>query len=89
MITEIAQFLLNFQNQKIKWKGNYQITLHKICENTGLHWPVFSRIRAKLRFCPYTGEYGSVETSILAYFMQCNDLPGDKRIDVFVEWYNE
>ena len=22
-------------------------------------------------FCPYTGEYGSVKNSILAYFMQC------------------
>ena len=22
-------------------------------------------------FCPYTGEYGSMETRILAYFMQC------------------
>ena len=24
-----------------------------------------------LRFCPYTGECGSVKTRILAYFMQC------------------
>ena len=25
----------------------------------------------KGRFCPYTGEYGSVKTSTLVYFMQC------------------
>ena len=25
----------------------------------------------KDRFCPYTGEYSSVKTSTLAYFMQC------------------
>ena len=25
----------------------------------------------KDRFCPNTGEYGSVKTRILAYFMQC------------------
>ena len=25
-----------------------------------------------LRFCPYKGEYGSVKTRILAYFMQCD-----------------
>ena len=24
-----------------------------------------------LRFCPYTEEYGSLKTGILAYFMQC------------------
>ena len=25
-----------------------------------------------IRFCPYAGEYKSVKTPILAYFMQCN-----------------
>ena len=42
-------------------------SLHKIWSKTGFHWPVFSRIRAES--CPYTGEYGSVKTRILAYFM--------------------
>ena len=30
-----------------------------------------TRILQNLRFCPYTGAYGSVKTRILAYFMQC------------------
>ena len=40
-------------------------TLHKT-------WPVFPRVRTKStkRFCSYTGEYGSVKTRILTYFMQ-------------------
>ena len=42
------------------FESSYQ-TLHKTCENT-----VFT----DLRFCPYTGEYGSVTTRTLAYFMQ-------------------
>ena len=35
-------------------------SLHKICENTGFNWSVFSP----------TGEYGLVKTRIPAYFMQ-------------------
>ena len=26
------------------------------------------------RFCPYAGEYGSVKTCIVAYFMQCSGI---------------
>ena len=43
--------------------------LHKICQHTDFCWPVFSRITTS-RFCPCMGEYGSVKTRILAYFMQ-------------------
>ena len=32
-----------------------------------LYSPVY---RHNLRFCPYLGEYGSLKTRILAYFMQ-------------------
>ena len=42
-------------------KQSKELTLHKLCESTGFY----------CRFCPYTGEYGSVKTLILAYFMQC------------------
>ena len=52
-------------NIKLKW-----LSLHKIRENTGFHWPVFSCIRTESRFCSYKWEYGSVKTRILAYFMQ-------------------
>ena len=47
------------------------LTLHKICKNTSFNWPVFSCIRTESRFCPYAGEYGSIKTRILGYFMQC------------------
>ena len=36
--------------------------LHKIYENKGF---------LSVKFCPYTGEYGSVKTCILASFIQC------------------
>ena len=29
------------------WVKNTNYSLHKICENTGFHWPLFSRIRTK------------------------------------------
>ena len=29
------------------WKGSAEWLLHKICGNTGFHWPVFFRIRTK------------------------------------------
>ena len=52
-------------------------TLGKICENKGLHWPLFSHTKSyslvqwqNLRICPYTGEYVSEKTRILTYFMQ-------------------
>ena len=38
-----------------------------------LHCTKYATIRdfTDLRFCTYTGEYGSVKTRILAYFMEC------------------
>ena len=52
-------------------------SLHKICENTGSHLPVFSRIKTEsaiMSLCQNTGqwmpEYGSVKIRILAYFMK-------------------
>ena len=47
-------FLCLLRLLKLFSKGR---TLHKICYNTGFHWPVFSCIN-----CPYTGEYESVKT---------------------------
>ena len=49
---------------EVNRKNLYSLTdtLHKICENAGFHLPVFSR--------GDTGEYRSVKTRILAYFMQ-------------------
>lgn len=41
------------------------LSVHKVCTNIDFHW-LYSTI-----FCPYTGEYGSVKTHIIAYFMQC------------------
>ena len=48
-------------------------SLHKICEITGFHGPVFS-LRMKNK-CPHTGECGSMKTRILAYFMQRLRIP--------------
>ena len=42
--------------------------LHKIRQNSCFHWPVFSCLGEKLRFCLYKEEYGSEKTCILAYF---------------------
>ena len=41
-----------------------------------------------LRFCPYTGEYGSVKTRILAYFTQCTWFSYTVQIwKVMTVWY--
>ena len=40
------------------------LSVHKVRTNIDFHW-LYSTI-----FCPYTGEYGSVKTHIIAYFMQ-------------------
>ena len=40
------------------------LSVHKVCTNIDFHW-LYSTI-----FCPYAGEYGSVKTDIIAYFMQ-------------------
>ena len=46
--------------------------LRKICENTDFRLARIYGFILNRRFYPYTGEYGSVKTRILAYFMQCN-----------------
>ena len=38
------------------------LVLHKICKNTGFHWPVSPCIRTESKFCPYTWGYRSVKT---------------------------
>ena len=64
---EAKSILLRWVTKFICFKD----ALHKICEKTGFHWPVFSRTRQnRFRFRPYTGEYEIVKTRILAYFMQ-------------------
>ena len=62
------------------------LSLRKICQNTGLYVgrivSVFSRIwteslilskywKIRIRFCPYTGKYGSKKACISGYFTQC------------------
>ena len=42
--------------------------LHKIRQNSCFHWPVFSSLGEKSRFCLYKEEYGPEKTCILAYF---------------------
>ena len=54
-------------SDNLYWKchrDNSFKTLHKTCENTH-----YAGQAVEMRFFPYTGEYGSVKTYILAYFM--------------------
>ena len=39
-------------------------------------FPLTRILPYKDRFCPYTGEYGSTKTSIVAFFMQCYSMLG-------------
>ena len=41
MITGISQFSLNFQNQKIKWKGNSQIMNYQVIKGYNKIWSFF------------------------------------------------
>ena len=36
-----------FYDKKVVSENDSKIPLHKICENTGFHWPVFSHIRSE------------------------------------------
>ena len=62
--TKILKFLWNI------WKK----ALHKTCENTGFHWPIFSRIRTKSTIREIYRRIQVSETRFLAYFMQCETL---------------
>ena len=44
--------------------------MHKICENTGFHWPVFYRIKAESTILLLYERIREVKTRILAYFVQ-------------------
>ena len=50
---------------------NLRVSLHKICENTSFHWPVFSCVRTKSAILSSYGGIRVSETRILVYFMQC------------------
>ena len=50
-------FLLDFS---LKTSQNQTFSLHKICENTYFHWPVFSRIRPKSQI---SSLYGRIRVS--------------------------
>ena len=50
---------------------NFRVSLHKICENTSFHWPVFSCVRTKSAILSSYGGIRVSETRILVYFMQC------------------
>ena len=43
-------------------------TLHKICEDTGFHWPIFSRIRTKSKILSL---YGRIRVSEKPVFLEC------------------
>ena len=68
------------------WHPTPVLSLRKICQNTGLYVgrivSVFSRIwteslilskygKIRIRFCPYTGKYGSKKARFSGYFTQC------------------
>ena len=52
----------------------HRVTLCKICQNTRLLWPVYSRTmkKSKILTLQYKRKYGSEKTRILAYFTQCD-----------------
>ena len=50
LVNKILQFPINFQNQKIKWKGSFQLVNYQVIKEYTFLLNDITNIKAKLEF---------------------------------------